>query len=303
LAAESTAAAPPRAEPEDPEVLLERERRGRGRAAVAAAIAAVLPLAGASLRTVLQGDLPNNDPGVLLYIDDHATVLIASSALVGFGSLAIAYTLVFLFDATRGRRPEIPRLARTCAQYAPFVLLVALIAQQVGLVTQAHHFATTGDQTYEEAKDALGAPGLTAAAALQLVSQLGLGFALAMISLNAMRAGLLTRYMGIVGIGVAVLTLLPLGGVFGIGITFLWFGALALLLAGRWPGGQPPAWVRGEAIPWPSQQELRERAALERGEREEPPEPEPEPESEPVPASADGSGHPSSKKRKRKRRR
>jgi hypothetical protein len=37
-----------------------------------------------------------------------------------------------------------------------------------------------------------------------------------------------------------------------------WLGALAALLLGRLPSGVPPAWERGEAVPWPSTQELRE---------------------------------------------
>ena len=56
-----------------------------------------------------------------------------------------------------------------------------------------------------------------------------------------------------------------------------WLGAMALLLAGRWPNGVPPAWVTGEAPPWPSQQEARE--ARRRGA-------EPEPEPDPEPADA-----------------
>ena len=32
----------------------------------------------------------------------------------------------------------------------------------------------------------------------------------------------------------------------------LWFVYLAFLLLGRVPGGRPPAWAAGEAIPWPS---------------------------------------------------
>jgi hypothetical protein len=32
----------------------------------------------------------------------------------------------------------------------------------------------------------------------------------------------------------------------------LWFAYLGLLLPGRVPGGKPPAWEAGEAIPWPT---------------------------------------------------
>ncbi|MEA2217731.1 MAG: hypothetical protein QOJ35_357, partial [Solirubrobacteraceae bacterium] len=87
-----------------------------------------------------------------------------------------------------------------------------------------------------------------------------------------------------------------------------WLIALGVLFLGRWPAGQPPAWVTGEAQPWPSQQELRERRlegqaskAAERPrrstrrERAEPPE-------TPAPELPARKPHPSSKKKKRKRR-
>jgi hypothetical protein len=32
----------------------------------------------------------------------------------------------------------------------------------------------------------------------------------------------------------------------------LWFIYLGFLLIGRVPGGKPPAWESGEAIPWPT---------------------------------------------------
>jgi hypothetical protein len=74
-----------------------------------------------------------------------------------------------------------------------------------------------------------------------------------------------------------------------------WLGAMALLLAGRWPGGLPPAWVTGEAQPWPSQQEAREA-------RRRNSEPEPAPAPEPETRSGDGQTHSSSRRKKRKRR-
>ena len=65
-------------------------------------------------------------------------------------------------------------------------------------------------------------------------------------TLHAMRVGLLTRFFGTLGmaIGVAVLFI----GLFGL---FLWVLALGLVVLDRWPGGRPPAWAAGEAVPWP----------------------------------------------------
>ena len=89
-------------------------------------------------------------------------------------------------------------------------------------------------------------------------------FGLAVTSLNAMRVGLLTRFMGILGMIVAATFLLPLDQL-GI-IRSLWLRALGALLLGRWPSGVPPAWSTGEAVPWPTQQDAREARARARAE-------------------------------------
>ena len=63
-----------------------------------------------------------------------------------------------------------------------------------------------------------------------------------------MRAGLLTRMLGYLGIAAgAMLVLFPLPIV-----QVFWLAALGVLLLGRWPGGEPPAWRSGQAEPWPA---------------------------------------------------
>lgn len=126
-----------------------------------------------------------------------------------------------------------------------------------------------------------------------LAGLMAIALALVIISLNAMRAGLLSRFMGILGIIAGVLQILPLAPVPV--VQLFWLGALGLLFLGRWPGGRGPAWETGEAVPWPSMAEAREAALGDRLREQVEPEPEPNPEATPE--------HPVSKKRKRKRRR
>jgi hypothetical protein len=92
-----------------------------------------------------------------------------------------------------------------------------------------------------------------------LAGGFALGFTLIMLCLNAMRAGLLTRFMGVLGMIVGATFVLPLDqqGV----IRAFWLIALGFLIYGRWPSGTPQAWQTGEAVPWPSQAELREQRA------------------------------------------
>ncbi len=139
----------------------------------------------------------------------------------------------------------------------------------------------------------------------------GFGISFVLLALNGMRVGLLTRFMGVLGIIVGVLFVIPLGASLPI-VQAFWLIALGALFLGKWPAGLPPAWVTGEAQPWPTQQELREARIARtsddddddeeerprragRRERAEPPE-------TPAPELPERRPHPSSKKRKRKRR-
>ena len=99
---------------------------------------------------------------------------------------------------------------------------------------------------------------------MQLGGQLALAVAFVLISLNAMRAGLLTRFLGILGVIVGVLTIFPIGPV--LVVQPVWLLALGFIFAGSWPGGVPPAWRTGRAEPWPSRPAGRRarRAARER---------------------------------------
>jgi hypothetical protein len=63
--------------------------------------------------------------------------------------------------------------------------------------------------------------------------------------LQAMRVGLLTRFWGALGMAVGVAALIGFSP-----IMLLWFIYLGILLAGWLPGGRPPAWEEGEAVPW-----------------------------------------------------
>jgi hypothetical protein len=100
----------------------------------------------------------------------------------------------------------------------------------------------------DEAENAIEDASLQGAATgFGIGGRLGLAVALLYTGLWAMRVGLLTRFWGSLGMALGVATLLGL-------VLFLvvWFLYVGLLLIGRVPGGRPPAWAAGEAIPWPT---------------------------------------------------
>jgi len=130
-----------------------------------------------------------------------------------------------------------------------------------------------------------------------LLGTLLLAVAIVMVSLGAMRVGLLTRFMGYLGIFVAVLqmgfipTPVPI-------VQCFWLFGIAYLLSGRWPSGMPPAWRTGQEEPWPSAAELREQRARESNGGK----PSPKPAREPVAAPVTRGTRATTPKRKRKRR-
>lgn len=85
------------------------------------------------------------------------------------------------------------------------------------------------------------------AAGFGIAGSIGLIIAIVYTSLNAMRVGLLTRFWGSLGMALGAVSLLP--GFFF--LTLVWFLYIGLLFSGRIPGGRPPAWATGTAIPWP----------------------------------------------------
>ena len=178
--------------------------------------------------------------------------------MIALGAALMAPALGYLFRATRARRPVLPRMALYAVLLGPVLVAVGGLVAQLSLVVQAHDFASGNDFSSTAARDALGGGVLLAGQLLRQVGILALALGFVLVSLNAMRAGLLTRFMGVLGIIAGALFVLPLGSSLPIVQSF-WLVALGALVLGRWPGGSPPAWSTGQAEPWPSQQELRER--------------------------------------------
>ena len=88
---------------------------------------------------------------------------------------------------------------------------------------------------------------------LRFVGLLSLVFALIYIPLWSMRTGLLTRFWALLGLALGISLLLIPVGIFGV---VLWFAVIGLMLARWWPAPLPPAWDAGEAIPWPTRQDI-----------------------------------------------
>jgi hypothetical protein len=251
--------------------------------------------------------------------------------------------LIYLYNAIKARRPQIPKVALVLAIAAPLVAGGAGIARQVVFVQAADQFVKAGNppataaqkqalknaRTADEqqkaidklgptgrAKDKIQSGSVATVAYIGLIANLLLGTAFVMISMHAMRAGLLSKFMGILGVIVGALTAVPLLGGAPV-VQLFWLVAIGILFLNRWPQGRGPAWDAVEEIPWPTAQDRRavlagdEPAPARPGRQRSPAraaEPDDDEHDEPVEHTREAarprpsSTHPRSKKRKRKRR-
>jgi MFS family permease len=324
------------------EEVLAWEAEHRTRAAIAAFVAAALSILGVLLTTVGQPGSNQFDDKILTVVDTMGRtaagerippgrlaaytvdvgqspgVLILGAVLFGLGSVAIYFAMAYLFRAVKARKPEFQQIALIMAAIGAFGFGLGRAVSEIARYLGARDFVDAADHTNSAASDALSPPASLIGQVIWQAAALALGFAFVLIALNAMRVGLLTRFMGVLGIIVGVTFVLPLDQQ-GI-IRVFWLGALGVLFLGRMPSGMPKAWTTGTAEPWPSQQQLREQreaaraeGAAERGEpaprRPSPTERTPAKTPPPAPpsprrpdAAAAGTENSASKKRKRKRR-
>jgi hypothetical protein len=316
-----------------PQAALAWEAERRMPAGLAALAAALLTILGSVLNAVTLGKVPNYDdrivtvtdalrltvagqpipPGRLaaqaVWIGQHATIPIVAAILYGLGSVLVFPPIAYLFRATRARRPELQQYPLVLAAAGAVAYGVGHIVSSLARFIGATHFVHAADHTNSAAQDALGGSTYLVGAIILQAGALALGFAFVLICLNAMRVGLLTRFMGILGCIVGVTFVLPLDQQ-GI-IRVFWLVALGALILGRWPTAIPKAWATGKAEPWPTQQQVREQREAARAQGRPATTPAapaapasraPKPPTAPRPEPATAQAHPASKKRKRKRR-
>lgn len=237
----------------------------------------------------------------------ESALFLIGTGIQSLGFIGIAFVLWYLFRVVKFRRPELISAALYLGVGGAIVFAIQQIAVALEFLSLADEFAEsripgnfaeiTDPERFQEAVDPLKrAEALAEDSLIQLFNFVGLAavfavaFAVLLISLNGMRAGILSRFMSVLGIVVAAFLVLFSGQIPF--IQSFWLVALGGVFLNQWPGGRGPAWESGEAEPWPSAAQLRAERAGAAGNDAEPEPTEPEP----VPQ------RPSSRKRKRKRR-
>jgi Domain of unknown function (DUF4386) len=271
---------------------LQWERRRAPWTAGAAFLAALLPIVATIYASSLLGKIANDREDLFLQkVHEHSGGYVFSGVITAIGTFLLVPVLLYFYRAIFARRPLIPRIALILAVVAPLVAGGVGVARQVVLAHTADQFVSTPQKpltdaqkaklakitdanAYEKqveklgptgvAKDKLQSGSVATVAYVGLVANLLLGTALVLISMHAMRAGLLSRFMGILGVIVGALTAIPLLGGAPV-VQLFWLVALGILFLDRWPQGRGPAWEAVEEIPWPSAQERRDAIAGDAG--------------------------------------
>ncbi len=258
------------------------EAQWRPRAATAAFAGGALLLASLLLSSTVYTDLPEESDGfvslpealggaatgrgpgepslVVREVDklgDQAGLLTASTAVNVLGLLLALGALTYLFRATRARFEGIGRAVGWSLAAALALFPIGTALAEIPKWIEYANFADAAERTPRAANEIQQAGVIPAGLLLQTLGIFAFALALVLVSLNAMRVGLLTRFMGILGMIIGGITIVA----FGLSplLLLFWLAFLGLLIAGRYPGGAPPAWQTGRAEPWPTQQQLRER--------------------------------------------
>src|SRR3954469_74115 len=295
------------------EETLAREAERRPFAATSAIIAGVTSLVG----TLIAGEALRDRPDVTLpdalrdaagqpprsgglltetamYIHDKAVSYTVGQALVAISAPFSAVALVYLARAVRARRPQFTSRAPMIVIAGAVATFIGILVGQISLDVSLSDFVGSRDHTTAAAHDALQPGGAVASGFIAFLGHVALGLGIVLVALNAMRVGLLTRFMGVLGIMAGIFLAFPF---FPVPIVQgFWLIALGVLILGRWPAGMPPAGETGRAEPWPSRQEMLEARGAAG----------PVAATEPPVASADEPAddrpaHPRSKKKKRRR--
>jgi hypothetical protein len=288
---------------EHDEQLAWEERAGRP-AAIAAFAASILTFTGGIYLQVALSDREDGTDGFLAAVDSQQGDVLTAGVLQLVSTLILIPVLLYLYRVTRYRRSELtPTAAYLLVTGALTVGLITLFSRLQLIETAKDFFpfeipddlsGLTGDDYAEAVDPDKAAEEAVRDAVSPALQGLGLGGSVAlavatiMISINAMRAGLLSRFMGVLGAIAGALFVIPIGQQV---LQPYWFGALGVLFLAKWPGGRGPAWQTGEAIDWPGAAAQREEIERRRAERD-------AAEGE---VTADAVPRPASRKRRKKR--
>ncbi len=158
------------------------------------------------------------------------------------GLLLVIGIGMFTCEASRRRGAAGWRPVRVLSVLAPVLLGIALVAGYFALRHVAATFAAGGLHTNARARALLDGYGLLRSAALfEIAARILFGVWVLALSRVALRAQLLSPFLGWFGIGAGIATMVP-GLTVGDALFAGWVSSLSILALGWWPGGRPAGW-------------------------------------------------------------
>jgi hypothetical protein len=256
-----------------PTEVIERERRW----ATPAALLTIGAVAILAIQLVILARNYNADGNaeLLREVNEDSGTLILAYVIRAIGTAMLAIPLAYLFEAALARSDRMRRQFIGLVIAAPIFLGAFAIVTALSLDDAAPKFVAkaaaqhlgTGDHADKVAENVIEDTSLRGlAAGLGFAGTIGFAFAMAYTCFQALRVGLLSRFWGSLGAALAVASIIPTFFQF----TLLWLVYLGLLIGGRVPGGRPPAWAAGRAIPWPSPGEQAAESLAKGGDGDEP---------------------------------
>jgi len=284
---------------------LSYEARVRTRQALVAGGTALLLIAAAAAQLAGSQVKVSELTVQLIQVHKRFPLDLVGAVVDAVGLLGLIWSLTFLFGVARAGKPEMSPAVRTLAIAGGIVSGIGGIVYAAVIAAKASEFVQHGTQSYVQAKQVTKGAALPALQTLDIAAQFVLALAIILIALNAMRVGLLTRFMGYFGILAGAASMLLIGSPPAVALQVFWLLALGFLFSGRWPNGDPPSWRTGRAEPWPSSVEMREQRMKQTADKAQ--KPAREPAAVASKPAAEGAGaartRASTPKRKRKKRR
>jgi hypothetical protein len=228
---------------------------------VALATFAAIVLIVAAIAVATQGvGSSSGESELLRNVDAHRSAQMVSSILQAIGVGLLAAPLYYLFRAAKARSEAMRGQLVGVVVVAPLFLAALAIVSGLSTLHAASDFvshdvprlmakgvALSSDRANETASDAIKeSPLQSLGLGLELAGRIGFVVAMFYPALHAMRTGLLPRFWGSLGMALGAVSFIFFQ------FTLLWFIYLGLLCVGWVPGGRPPAWASGEAMPWPT---------------------------------------------------
>lgn len=242
--------------------LIARESRFAIPVALSSMLAVVLLVGSSFLVTSVLGGA-DGEAEALREIDASQAMVMISFVLVALGFCALAPPLVYLFQAGSDRRGGARSQLIFAIWFSPLFLAAAVLFFGMSQLSAASDFVSQGimgsdDAANEAAKDAIAEQGTGFfAIGFMLAGAIGFSIGMAYTCWQAMKVGLLSKLTGSIGTALGAIALFSFMSFITYQLSFfnifmlLWFIYLGLLIAGWLPGGRPPAWSEGRAVPWP----------------------------------------------------